>query len=80
VCASTTHPDDLTFSNEQVLKIIVSWAVVVHAFNPSTWEAEAGGFLSSRTARATQRDPVSKNKNKKKMLCVIKNRELKSKY
>jgi hypothetical protein len=21
--------------------------VVVHAFNPSTWEAEAGGFLSS---------------------------------
>jgi hypothetical protein len=23
---------------------------VVHAFNPSTWEAEAGGFLSSRPA------------------------------
>jgi hypothetical protein len=22
-------------------------AVVVHAFNPSTWKAEAGGFLSS---------------------------------
>jgi hypothetical protein len=21
--------------------------VVVHTFNPSTWEAEAGGFLSS---------------------------------
>jgi hypothetical protein len=21
--------------------------VVAHAFNPSTWEAEAGGFLSS---------------------------------
>jgi hypothetical protein len=21
-----------------------------HAFNPSTWEAEAGGFLSSRLA------------------------------
>jgi hypothetical protein len=40
------------------------------AFNPSTWEAEAGGFLefkaslvykvSSRTARATQRNPVLK--------------------
>jgi hypothetical protein len=38
--------------------------VVEHAFNPSTWEAEAGGFLSSsptlvyrvssRTARATR--------------------------
>jgi hypothetical protein len=25
-------------------------AVVVHAFNPSTWEAEAGRFLSSRAA------------------------------
>jgi hypothetical protein len=22
--------------------------MVTHAFNPSTWEAEAGGFLSSR--------------------------------
>ena len=52
-----------------------SWAVVVHAFNPSSWEAEAGGSLefaaslvyrvSSRTARATQRNPVSK-KNKTK--------------
>ena len=41
-----------------------------HAFNPSTREAEAGGFLSSksawsyrgslRMARATQRNPVSK--------------------
>jgi hypothetical protein len=44
-------------------------AVVAQAFNPSTWEAEAGGFefkaslvyrVSSRTARATQRNPVSK--------------------
>jgi hypothetical protein len=52
--------------------------VVVHTFNPSTWEAEAGGFLSlspgwstesSRTARATQRNPVSKNQKKKKKLC-----------
>jgi hypothetical protein len=24
--------------------------VAVHAFNPSTWEAEAGRFLSSRPA------------------------------
>jgi hypothetical protein len=40
--------------------------VVAHAFNPSTQEAEAGGFLSSRTARATQRNPVSKNKQTKK--------------
>jgi hypothetical protein len=24
--------------------------IVAHAFNPSTWEAQAGGFLSSRPA------------------------------
>jgi major histocompatibility complex class I len=28
--------------------------VVVHAFNPSTWEAEAGEFLSSRPAWSTE--------------------------
>jgi hypothetical protein len=28
--------------------------VVVHAFNPSTWEAEAGEFLSSRPAWFTE--------------------------
>jgi hypothetical protein len=50
---------------------------VAHTFNPSTWEAEAGGFVisefeaslvyrvSSRTARATQRNLVSKKKNQK---------------
>jgi hypothetical protein len=55
--------------------------VVVHAFNPSTWEAEAGLIsefeaslvykVSSRTVRDT-RNPVSKTKqnktNKKKKL------------
>jgi hypothetical protein len=52
--------------------------VVTHAFEPSTQEAEAGWIsefeaslvykVSSRTARAIQRNPVSKNqinKNKK---------------
>jgi hypothetical protein len=29
-------------------------AVVAHAFNPSTWEAEAGEFLSSRPAWSTK--------------------------
>jgi hypothetical protein len=29
-------------------------AVVTHAFNPSTWEAEAGGFLNSRPALSTE--------------------------
>jgi major histocompatibility complex class I len=31
-----------------------SRAVVVHAFNPSTWEAEAGGFLRLRPAWSTK--------------------------
>jgi hypothetical protein len=58
-----------------VIGINLCRAVVAHAFNPSTWEAEAGGFLSSeaslvykvssRTARATQRNPVSKSQTKK---------------
>jgi hypothetical protein len=29
-------------------------AVVANTFNPSTWEAEAGGFLSSRPAWSTE--------------------------
>jgi hypothetical protein len=28
--------------------------MVAHAFNPSTWEAEAGGFLSLRPAWSTK--------------------------
>ena len=35
---------------------------------PCTREAEAGRFLSSRTARAIQRNPVSKNQKKKKKI------------
>jgi hypothetical protein len=31
--------------------------VVAHAFNPSTWEAEAVGFLSSRPAWSTEQVP-----------------------
>jgi hypothetical protein len=49
--------------------------VVAHTFNPSTWggrgrqtsefEASLIYRVSSRTARATQRNPVSKNKQNK---------------
>jgi len=35
----------------------MSWAVVVRAFNPSTWEAEAGRFLSLRPAWSTEWAP-----------------------
>jgi hypothetical protein len=49
--------------------------VVVYAFNPSTWEAEAGGFLSSRPAWSTEwvpgqpglhRETLSRKTKKKK--------------
>jgi hypothetical protein len=33
---------------KEKLKVGCSLAVVAHSFNPSTWEAEAGRFLSSR--------------------------------
>ena len=37
-----------------VFKTPLCLAVVAHAFSPSTWEAEAGGFLSSRPAWSTE--------------------------
>jgi hypothetical protein len=59
-----------------LLKKMRKPGVVAHAFNPSTREAEAGESLefeaslvykvSSRTARAIQRNPVSKPKPKPK--------------
>ena len=33
------------------------WAMVAHVFNPSTCEAEAGGFLNSRPAWSTEGVP-----------------------
>jgi hypothetical protein len=49
--------------------------VVAHAFHSSTWEAEAGGFLSSRPAWSTElvpgqpglhRETLSQGRGKKK--------------
>jgi hypothetical protein len=57
------------------LKVQDGWVVVAHAFNPSTWEAEAGGFLSSKPAWSTEgvpgqpglhRETLSQKKKKKK--------------
>jgi hypothetical protein len=39
---------------KEAIKNCSSQAVVAHAFNPSTWEAEAGGFLSLRPAWSTK--------------------------
>jgi major histocompatibility complex class I len=38
-------------------KAQIGLGVVAHAFNPSTWEAEAGGFLNSRPAWSTESVP-----------------------
>jgi hypothetical protein len=56
------------------MKKLLRWAVVAHAFNPSMlggrgrqiseFEASLVYRVSSRTARATQRNPVSENKTK----------------
>lgn len=42
--------------------------MVVHAFSPSAWEAEADGSASSTTAWATEKNFVSKNKIRLKEL------------
>ena len=59
--------------------------MVAHAFNPSTLEAEAGGFLSSRPAWSTEyvpgqaglhRETLSrKTKNKTKQNKKVKDRK-----
>jgi hypothetical protein len=36
------------------LELFISRVVVAHTFSLSTWEAEAGGFLSSRPAWSTK--------------------------
>jgi hypothetical protein len=51
-----------------------SWTIVVHTFNSSTQEAKEGSSefeaslvyrVSSRTAKAIQRNPVSKNQRER---------------
>ena len=57
----------------ELIEIYLCQTVMAHAFSPSTQEAEAGGSLSSRPAKVssriagtvTQRNPVSKQTNKK---------------
>jgi hypothetical protein len=69
-------------ANSPTLKCDLCQVVVAHAFNPSTWEAEVGEFLSSRTAWSTEwvpgqpglhRETLSRKKTKggKKMWFVL---------
>jgi hypothetical protein len=68
----STQPGSPVRTQNQTLSLC--WAVVAHAFNPSTWEAETGRFLSSRPARSTEwvpghpglhRETLSQKKKKK---------------
>jgi hypothetical protein len=51
-CIQTEEGPNLTFPSQ--LEILIAPGVVAHAFNPSTWEAETGGFLSLRPAWSTE--------------------------
>jgi hypothetical protein len=56
-----------------------SQAVVAHTFNPSTWEAEAGRFLSSRPAWATSEFQGSQSYTEKPCLEKQTNKQTKKK-
>ena len=45
------------FLFDRIKCLIVYTAVVAHVFIPSTWETEAGAFLTLRPAWTTQRVP-----------------------
>ena len=47
----------ITGIREATLKNEAQPGMVAHAFNPGTWEAEAGGFLSSRPTWSTEGVP-----------------------
>jgi hypothetical protein len=54
---STTSFTSNNTTDAEKKEVIFQPGVVVHAFNPSTWEAEAGEFLSSRPAWSTEQVP-----------------------
>jgi hypothetical protein len=49
-----SHMSHTQNTETEIQKEILRLGVVAHAFNPSTWEAEAGGFLSLRPAWSTK--------------------------
>ena len=54
VCEKVKENQNKTKKNKTNKKTKSGQAVVVHACNPSIWEAEAGGFLSSRPSWSTE--------------------------
>jgi hypothetical protein len=49
-----TNTEVLQPALQNILERMPTPGVVAQAFNPSTWEAEAGRFLSSRPAWSTE--------------------------
>jgi hypothetical protein len=65
----------------QPLNNVFLLGMVVYAFNPSTWEAEAGGFLSLQsefqdsqgyTEKPCLEKQKNKTKQKQKKECILK--------
>ena len=54
-----------------------SQGVVVQAFNPSTWEAEAGRLLSSRPAYSTEQVPGQSGLHRETLSWKTKNKKAK---
>ena len=50
--AKTTQRNPVSKNKQK--KLFLGREVVSHAYNPSTWKTEAGGFLSSRLAWSTE--------------------------
>jgi hypothetical protein len=52
---------NLGYTKPCLKKIKNGWAVVAQAFSPSTWEAEAGGFLNSDSQGYTEKQKQTKD-------------------
>jgi hypothetical protein len=58
----------------------LSWAVVAHTFNSSTWEVEAGRFLSLRPAWSTEWVPRQLGLHRETLSWKTKKKQKKKKY
>jgi hypothetical protein len=77
---SSPPPTRCSEKKRKVIKIWGKWpGVVAHAINPSTREAEAGGFLSSRPAWSTKWVPGRTRLYRETLSWKTKNKQTKKK-